>query len=123
MTDTIKGRVPKVAGRECMLLLSQTQCRTHCAQLPYEEKTSGKWGQSLTLTIGVSESKKEDGDKDAVQLEPEPYGQKVMEVVAAEGTTMDTSMQGDEDSLPMPQTNEVGLPADEIELQVVYYYA
>ena len=39
-----------------------------------------------------------------------------MEVAVVEGATMDTGMQVVEDSLPVPQTNEIVLPANEIEV-------
>ena len=83
--------------------------------MPSEEKAAGKWGQSLTLTIRVSEPKKEDGCEDAVQPKPELYGRIVREVATVEGATVDTSMRVVEDSLPVPQTNEIVLPADETE--------
>ena len=39
----------------------------------------------------------------------------MLEVAVVSGTTMDTSTQVDEDTLPVPQTNEFVLLADEIE--------
>ena len=49
-----------------MFLLPPSQCRTFCARLPHEEKATRKRGQSLTLTIGASETTKEDGEKDTL---------------------------------------------------------
>ena len=42
-------------------------------------------------------------------------GQRLLEVVAADGANVDTKMQVDEDSLPVPQTNEIVLPTNGIE--------
>ena len=53
----------------------------------------------------------EDGSVDAVQPGPESFEQRLLEVAAI----VDKGMQFDEDSLPMPQTNEIVLPTDEIE--------
>ena len=75
----------------------------HSMRLPNEEKTSGKRGQSLTLTVGVSESMIEDGGEDAVQPKPESLGQRLQEVVAVDGATVDTGMQVTEDSVLVPQ--------------------
>ena len=74
-----------------------------------------KRGKSLTLTVGVSESMNEDGGADAVQLGPESSGQRLLEVVVANGATVDIGMQVDDNSLLVPQTNEIVLPANEIE--------
>ena len=56
----------------------------------------------------------EDGGVDAVQPGPESSGYRLLEVVANGGATVDTGMQVDEDSLPVPQTSEIVLPTDEI---------
>ena len=75
--------------------------------MPSKEETTGERGKSLTLTIGVGESTDEDGGVNAVHPRPKPSEQIVMGGVAAQGATMDTGMQVDEDSLSMPQTNEI----------------
>ena len=83
--------------------------------MPSQEKATGKRGKSLTLAIGVGETTNDDGDLDAGQPIPEQPGQTLLEVAAAGGAIVDTSIHVDEDTLPVPQTNEIFLPADETE--------
>ena len=69
----------------------------------------------MTLTVRVSETTNEDGSVVVVQPKPGFSRQIVMEVAAVDGAIVDTGMQVAEDSLPMPQTNEIVLPANKIE--------
>ena len=84
-------------------------------RLPSKEKAIGKWGKSLTLTVGVSEPTNEDGGITVIQPELEHSGQIMKEVAVGDGATVDTSMQVTKDSLLVPQTNEIVLLANEIE--------
>ena len=79
------------------------------------KKPTGKRGKSLTLAVKVGEATNEYGDSDAGQRELEQSRQTLLEVPAASGATVDTGIQVDEDTLPVPQTNEIILLADEIE--------
>ena len=78
-----------------------------------QKKTTGKRGKSLTLTVRTSESKEEDGDLD--KPEPQQSGEIVLEAGETSGVSVDTFMQGAEDSIPVPQTDE-NLPGDESEV-------
>ena len=104
-------------GGKCVLLLPQTECWACCKGSPTQEKTVGKWGQSLTFTIDTSEARDEDGgaEMDARQREPEHTAQLVLDVAAVHGATVDTSMQVAEDSVLVPQMNETD-SANEIEI-------
>ena len=51
-----------------MFLLPPSQRKTFCARLPHEEKTIGKRGQSLTLTVGASETTNEDREMDTLAV-------------------------------------------------------
>ena len=95
-------RIPGVAVEKCLLLLQEAQCRSHGTRLPTEKETSGKRGQSLTLTVRVNESTLEDGSEDAVQPVPKSSGQMLLEAAATDGATVDTGIQVAEDSLPEP---------------------
>ena len=55
-THIDKRRVPRPTVKECLFLLSKTQCKTYGSRLSSQEETNGKRGKSLTLTIGGSES-------------------------------------------------------------------
>ena len=102
MTYIDKRRISRLASKKRLFVLPEAQPRTHGTRLPNEEKTSRKRDQSLTLTVGVSETKIEDRGEDAVQLEPESSRQRLLEVVVVDGATVDTGMHAIKDSVLVP---------------------
>ena len=89
--------------------------------MPLEEKTAGKRGKSLTLTVGASEATKRDGETDTLAV-----GLKTASVepvlhlteksgVEAQKKKSGVRIQGIEDSSPEPLEKEKNEPADEIE--------
>ena len=85
-THIDKRRVPRPTVKECLFLLSKTQCKTYGSRLSSQEETNGKRGKSLTLTIRASESTKEDGVTDDLAMGPKTADSKL--VLKTSGVTV-----------------------------------
>ena len=79
---------------------------------PLKKKRQGNGGKSLTLIVGVNESTSKDGE--VAEEELGQSGQIVLKAAEIGGASVDTLIQENEDSVPVPQTNK-DLPADETE--------
>ena len=94
-------------------------------QLPHEGKATGKWGQSLTLTVGASEATKEDGEKDTLAVgskttRDDAVLQQSGQIVAGAAEKSGIDIQDVEESTSGSQAIDV--PVEKLILQVLYYY-
>ena len=89
--------------------------------MPHKEKATGKWGKSLTLTVGASEATEKDGDSVTLAVglktaKVEPAVHRAGEPgVEAKTDKNGVEIQEIEDSVPKPKEKEEDLLANELE--------